>query len=170
MNPMEALKIILLCMSVAVLFGILHDQVTARICVEYFTIGHPRVIASESPTMLAFVWGVLATWWVGLLLGVPLALASRLGSQAKRSARSLLRPLAKLVSVMAVGSLTFGMLGYLLARQGVVELQDPIASRISPERHVLFLADLWAHSASYLFAFGGGIVLIWRTHKSRATK
>lgn len=55
----------------AVVYGILHDQITARICVEYFTIGHARLIDSDSPTVLGLFWGVVATWWVGLPLSVP---------------------------------------------------------------------------------------------------
>lgn len=45
---MEPLKIILLCLVSAVGYGILHDQVTARICVEYFTIGHPMLFPTTS--------------------------------------------------------------------------------------------------------------------------
>jgi len=33
---MEALKIAVICVTAAVLYGIIHDQFTARICVEYF--------------------------------------------------------------------------------------------------------------------------------------
>jgi len=39
---MQAIAIVALCIGSAVAYGILHDQVTARVCVEYFTIGHPR--------------------------------------------------------------------------------------------------------------------------------
>jgi hypothetical protein len=35
---MESLKIVLLCVGAAVTYGVLHDQVTARVCVEYFPI------------------------------------------------------------------------------------------------------------------------------------
>ncbi|MEM7013599.1 MAG: hypothetical protein AAF585_19175 [Verrucomicrobiota bacterium] len=49
---MEFIKIILLSIVAAVVYGILHDQVTARICVEYFTIGHAQLIDSDSPTVL----------------------------------------------------------------------------------------------------------------------
>jgi len=35
--------IVLLCIVAAVVYGVVHDQVTARVCVEYFTIGHPPV-------------------------------------------------------------------------------------------------------------------------------
>ena len=72
---MTALRIIGLCVLAAVLYGVAHDQVTARVCVEYFTIGHPRILATESPTVLGLAWGVIATWWVGLVLGAPLAFA-----------------------------------------------------------------------------------------------
>ena len=40
-NPcMETIKIILMEVAAAIVYGILHDQITARVCVEYFTIGH----------------------------------------------------------------------------------------------------------------------------------
>ena len=53
----ETVKIVLLCIAAAVVYGILHDQVTARVCVEYFTIGHPPVFNTDSPTLLALGWG-----------------------------------------------------------------------------------------------------------------
>jgi hypothetical protein len=58
----ESLKIILLCIVAAIVYGILHDQVTARVCVEYFTIGHPPIFHTDDPTLLALGWGVIATW------------------------------------------------------------------------------------------------------------
>ena len=61
----QSLKIILLCMASAVIYGICHDQVTTRVCVEYFTVGHAPIFHTESPTLLAFAWGTTATWWVG---------------------------------------------------------------------------------------------------------
>lgn len=74
------LRIILLCVAVAVVYDVLHDQVTARLCVEYFTIAHPPLFDTDDPTLLGLAWGALATWWVGLALGVALVLpeASRL--------------------------------------------------------------------------------------------
>jgi len=65
----EHFKIILLCLAAALVYRILHDQITARVCVEYFTVFHPPIFATHSPTLLALGWGVIATWWVGLLLG-----------------------------------------------------------------------------------------------------
>ena len=71
---MESLKIILMAVAAAVLYGIMHDQITARVCVEYFTIGHPQlfVFPTDDPTLLGIGWGIVATWWVGLPLGIAL--------------------------------------------------------------------------------------------------
>src|SRR5262245_58028888 len=84
--------IVLLGVFAAVLYGILHDQVTARVCVEYFTIGHPPYFNTDSPTLLALGWGFLATWWVGLPLGILLAVAAREGKRPKRDVQTLFRP------------------------------------------------------------------------------
>ena len=164
---MEALKIVGLCVLAAVIYGVVHDQVTVRICLEYFTIGHPPTFDTESPTLLALGWGVLATFWMGLLLGVPMAVAARAGSRPKRDARALVRPIAVLLGVMAVAAAASGLLGFVLARQGGVVLVDPMASRVPADRHVAFLTALWAHSASYLVGALGGLVLIAKVWRSR---
>jgi hypothetical protein len=98
---LEHLKIILICVAAAIAFGVVHDQVTARVCLEYFTVFHPPVFATQSPTALAFGWGVIATWWVGLFLGLLLTLAARAGSRPKQTASQQLRPIAKLLLGMA---------------------------------------------------------------------
>ena len=157
---MEALKIFALCVVAAVVYGILHDQVTARVCVEYFTIGHPPVFNTESPTLLAIGWGIIATWWVGVMLGVPTALACRMGSWPKFTAGQLVKPIAILLVVMAIGALVAGIAGYKAAQAGKIQLLEPLASRVAPEKHAAFLADLWAHLASYGVGFVGGWVII----------
>jgi len=82
---MEFAKIVLLSIAAAICYGILHDQVTARICVEYFTVFHPPVFPTDDPTLLALGWGVIATWWLGAFLGVVLAISARTGRRRGRS-------------------------------------------------------------------------------------
>lgn len=166
---MPGLKIVLLSMLACVAYGIVHDQITARICVEYFTIGHPQIVPTDDPTVLGVVWGVVATWWVGAILGVGLAAAARLGSRPPRTVGSLIRPMARLFAASAVLALLAGCAGYVAASQGWVRLVGPIARLVPPERHVAFLVDLWAHSASYLVGFVGGIVLMIQVWRSRRT-
>jgi len=163
----QSLGIVLLCVVAAIVYGIAHDQVTARVCVEYFTVGHPPVFGTDDPTFLGLGWGVIATWWVGLLLGVPLAAAARAGSRPKRSAGSLVRPIGSLLAVMAACALLAGLTGWALAGAGAVALVGPIARELPADRHVPFLADLWAHTASYLVGLAGGIVVVFRVWQSR---
>ncbi len=127
---MQFLAIVVLCVLAAVTYGIVHDQVTVRVCIEYFTIGHPPVFATTSPTLLALGWGVIATWWVGLPLGIVLATAARVGSRPKLTAINLLRPLSFLLLAMALLALASGVLGWVLASRGDVSLPEPLFSRV----------------------------------------
>jgi hypothetical protein len=154
---MEFLKIVALSVVTAIAYGILHDQVTARVCLEYFTIAHPRIMESQSPTLLAFAWGVLATWWVGLGLGVPLAMCCRIGPPPRISARGVLRPLIGVLCVMGAMALVAGTTAYLFARPPGQWMWFP--SQIPPERQQQFVAAAAAHLASYAFGFLGGIFL-----------
>jgi hypothetical protein len=115
----ESLKIVLTCVFAAVLYGIVHDQITARICIEYFTVFHPPVFVTNSPTLLAFGWGVIATWWMGAFLGVLLAIAARTGSRPKLPAVNVLKPVMKLLGWMAGSAVFAGLLGFVLTRQGL---------------------------------------------------
>ena len=160
---MKFLGTILLSVAASVVYGILHDQVTARVCVEYFTIGHPPIFHTESPTLLALGWGVVATWWMGLALGIPLALFSCVGTAPVLGPREWLKPIAVLLTAMAAFALLAGIAGYAAARSGSIGLVPPLSSRIAPERHPLFLADLWAHLASYASGFFGGLFLCARS-------
>jgi len=164
---MEAVKIWLLSLAAAITYGILHDQVTARICVEYFSVAHPRILPLTSPSLLALQWGILATWWVGCCLGVGLAVSARLGLGPTLSARDLCRPLAILLLCMALGSVAAGITGFLLARAGQISLNGWLATAIPASKHARFMADLWAHSAAYVIGYFGGLGLCVRTFVKR---
>lgn len=164
---MDAVKVVALCIAAAIVYGVLHDQITVRICLEYFTIGHPPVFPTRSPTLLALGWGVLATWWVGVLLGAPLAFAATWGPEPRRSARSLVRPFAVLLACMGATALAAGSTGAIAAHAGWVYLVEPLASNVPSDRHTAFLTALWAHTASYLAGFAGGLFLMARVWHSR---
>src|SRR5215469_6416287 len=123
-EAMQFLKIWFMSIAAAVLYGIIHDQITARVCVEYFTIGHPPVFHTASPTLLAFGWGVIATWWMGAFLGLVVALCARWGSNPKLQARDLLKPILVLLTVMGVSALCAGVLGFVLASRGQIPLRE----------------------------------------------
>ncbi|MGB7665981.1 MAG: hypothetical protein WBL66_01850, partial [Candidatus Acidiferrales bacterium] len=49
----ESLKIIALAVAAAIAYGIVHDQVTIRVCPEYFTVAHPHIFRTGSLTLIA---------------------------------------------------------------------------------------------------------------------
>jgi hypothetical protein len=158
---MQFLAIIGLSVAAAITYGIIHDQITARICVEYFTIGHARMIDTDSPAVLGLYWGTVATWWVGLPLGIGLAIAARMGRRPKLVAKDLVPSLLRLLTTMFVIAFVAGVIGYLTTKAGVFKLVEPLAKRMPPDRHVPFLICGWAHSASYVAGIIGGATL-WR--------
>lgn len=156
---MESLKILVLCVASAVLYGVAHDTITARVCVEYFTIGHPDLFGTDSPTLLALGWGVAATWWVGVGLGLPLAIIARAGRRPKLSARELVRPLAMLMAATAVVALGAGVAGYAVGQTVGTGLIAQLQPDVPETARARFLADACAHQAAYASGFVGGLAL-----------
>src|SRR6202521_4121238 len=137
---MESFKIAVTCVVAAVLYGIVHDQFTARICIEYFTIFHPPVFHTHSPTLLGIGWGILATWWAGAFFAVPMILAARAGSRPTLRASALVPSIAWLLVCMAASAVLFGFTGYVLARKGVLAT-DWLTFSASPAMRHRFMAD-----------------------------
>ena len=164
--PMETVKIALICVVAAVFYGIVHDQFTARICIEYFTIFHPPIFYTQSPTLLGIGWGILATWWVGAFFAVPIIFAARAGRRRPLPASELIPSIASLLVFMALSAVVFGVTGYVLARKGFLAT-DWLTFSPDPLLRYRFMADWWAHTASYASAFLGGIVLCVMTYRRR---
>src|SRR5688572_26157371 len=157
-----------MCVAAAIGYGIVHDQVTARVCVEYFAVGHPPVFNTDDPTLLGLGWGVLATWWVGLILGMALAVAARAGRRPPRTVRSLVRPYGRLLVGMAVFAAAAGMFGYVAGKSGMIVLPEPLTDKLPKGKWPAFQADAFAHTASYWVGFVGGgilITIVWLSRK-----
>lgn len=162
---LEGSRIVFLCVVAAIVYGVVHDMVTAHVCVEYFTIGHQRLFESDRPIYYALAWGVIATWWMGFLLGVPLLLASRVGRWPRLSAADLVRPIGRLLLVMGSCALLAGIAGWVLASRQTILLNAWLAEKVPADHHVRFLAVGAAHLASYWVGGIGGLCLsLWAIH------
>jgi hypothetical protein len=160
----EGLKILGLTVVSAIVYGVLHDMVTANVCVEYFTIFHPDLFHTTSPWLLALGWGVVATWWMGLFLGLMILAAARSGQLAKLTWLQLVKPVAILLAFSAVCSVVAGSIGYNL----VVNIPEwvlkhtPELRHLSPAKQQAFTGDLFAHNASYFGSGVGALILcVW---------
>lgn len=157
----QTVAIVALSTFAACLYGVLHDLVTAHVCLQYFTEFHPDLGIAPDPIAQALAWGVIATWWVGLPLGGVVAFANLFGSRPHLSTRQLVKPISVLLIVMAICAAAAGGIGYLVG--------EPITSMVFPEgQHYgsefgrRFGAVLFTHNASYFSGIFGGIALaVW---------
>lgn len=172
-------------------YGVMHDQITARICPEYFTQGfHKYSIAywygpifgrakkvlenTKSPTVIGLVWGPIATWWVGTMMGVPAALAARIGSHNQLNVQDLAKPLAVTLVLTGAGAVIGGARGYYKARDPEFRKQffnDHWRAMDGVPQDGIhgFITDAYAHLVAYNVGAASGLGLIGYIIYKRAT-
>ena len=159
---MKKLHIVLLSTLAACGYGVVHDQITARVCLEYFTIAHPPLFPTASTTVLALCWGVAATAGIGLMLGAVLAIVSQSGEPRPWPISSLVRSILFLLGVMGASAFIAGLVGYGLSAAGWISFPASLAAAIPVEKHNRFMAVWFAHGTSYLTGLAGaGILCFW---------
>lgn len=155
----EPVKIILLATGAAIGYGIVMDQITIRVCPEYFTVAHPHILNTGSITALALAWGVVATWWAGAIAGIMFALAARAGSPAKLTWRHFVRPVLVLLAVMGACAIASAFAGHWLASTDQIPAVQAWGSMLPVEKHAAFMADLFAHTMSYFVGAVGALII-----------
>jgi hypothetical protein len=160
---METVRIIAGCTVAAMLYGIAHDQITARVCPEYFTVFHPPIFRTQSPTLLGIGWGILASWPVGVGFGILFAIGARSGRRPKLALSQLTSLVLRLLAIMALSAVTLGTLGYFFGHMPVREsflarMTPSIRAAIPVDSERRFVADWWAHIASYASGLLGGLI------------
>jgi hypothetical protein len=169
-KAVNSILITVLCTAASTIYGVLHDQVTVRICREYFTVFHPLIFGAQPDTILALLWGAVATWWVGAFLGILMAIAACFGKEQMVQAESLILPVLKLLCIMAISATLAGLAGYLSIDTKVTVLAEKYAHLLKPEMYARFSADACAHNTSYLVGLFGGSVMVIDIWKSRHRK
>ena len=155
---MSFIAIVVVSALVAIGYGMAHAVGTAWVCPEYFLLG-PRVVDSNDPMTLAMFFGARGTWWLGLGLGLLLAIAARLGARPPRRTSSLLRPMVVLCAACGAGAFIGGDLGYWLATWGHVQLFEPTASELAVEKHADYVTCVGANLGAYVASLIGGPIL-----------
>lgn len=151
-------------------YGILQDQVSARLCPEYFTVAHPPVPGLKNPTLLGIAWGFLGSWWGGLLMGYFVGLAATLGPRPPLTLRDVVRPMLVLLVVVGVMTALTGVNVWRHAELLGVSL-DPFLKRMVPaDRHRWLMVVACYHFTAYTTATLASIVLcawVWRERAKR---
>ncbi len=155
-------KIVLLCTLATIAYGVVHDQVTAHLCVEYFTIAHPPLFHTNSPALLGLCWGITATIGQGIIVGILLALVSQSAGLPPTPIRPLLITVCVLLAVMAISATLAGVVGYELSRRSIIALPASFRELVPVSQRDRFMAVWFAHAASYLVGLAGSSLVIFR--------
>jgi len=81
------------------------------------------------------------------------------------AAREVIVPILVVLALLGVLALTMGVVGWRGAAAGKFWLREPLAEKIPKDKHSVFIADVWAHNASYLGGSIGAVALaiyVWR--------
>lgn len=129
----------------------------------YFTREHPTIVPTDSPLLLAFVWGVIATWWMGAILGLLLTTAARWGRYEKLAASQLTPSVLRLMALAGICALVAGILGYWASSVGEFHRFGFSPEWATPEQTPRYWAVAAAHTASYAVGGLGGLWLVINT-------
>jgi len=142
---------LLLCVAVAVLYGIANDQITSRISWEYFYYGKelsPILGPDVPPNPAALHWQAArivaaATWWTGLIAGVAILFANNPSPRRPQLPYSRLAAcLPMIVFITAIFASIFGIAG-----------NHDLLNSISPDFRDMAALNLW-HPHHFMTAYG----------------
>jgi hypothetical protein len=116
---------IFLSVLIASIYGALHDQVTYSISSEYFTVYKFDQFGfldwgNNNPRMTTALIGILATWWVGLYIGIFQGLVGLIHPNHKLMFKYVLQAILITLGV----TLLFGIFGYIAGKFDAETYQD----------------------------------------------
>jgi hypothetical protein len=168
LRPSPFLRVVVLCFAGQAAYGTLQDQISVRVCKEYFTVAHPRLGTLDDPTLLGIAWGILAGGSGGIALGLALGIAATSGRRPPLTVRELTVPLLLALTAQATVTAICGISAYLTGGLAVITLTEPLTEAIPPPLHQRFFAVACAHFGTYTSAVLGGVVLcvwaVWRRY------
>lgn len=156
----EALVFTLQVVAATCLLGISIDVVTANVAVEYFTVHHPHVVDSESPWVMALIWGVGASWWFGLIAAVLLWWVNSRRTEPLERKR-ILRMVVR--SMILIWAIMMGILVGVYAFAGIIPAHRRPATFESDRR---LMAVALSHASEYVL--GGIVTLVLLVRVARA--
>lgn len=118
---MKKFGILLLTIIISILlagfYGAIHDQVTFSISSEYFTVFKFDQFGflewgNKNPRMTTALIGVLATWWVGLYIGIFHGLVGLIHKDYKLMFKYVMNSIFITLGV----TILFGFIGFLIGK------------------------------------------------------
>jgi hypothetical protein len=160
------LRIVALCVVSLTLYGLVQDQLCARLAPDYFRIAYPTIEGASGPALLGLLWGFVGWWWVGLVTGLAAALTATLGRRPQLTARELAPAVGCLLLGVAFVALVCGSAAHYNGR--VTGVRFDWAEGLTAERLLLLFTVACARFGAYAAAAAGGVVLcVWVAWRRR---
>jgi hypothetical protein len=166
---------LLACVAIALLYGVINDQVTTSVSWEYFAFGKgiaEKVPANEPPNSPRFRWeaakiGMQATWSAGLIIGVALLIANNPRKTRPRLPTATLLTFVPLVlGIAIVTSAALAIAGYFGAFTPFsADFRQMLArDEMRPRR---FMAVFGEHLGGYVGGVLGTVVAVVKVIRAR---
>lgn len=162
LRPAARPRIMLLAVTVLCGYAVLQDQVSARLCPEYFTVLHNPVPGVADPTLLGLVWGFLGAAPGGLVLGYALGLAATAGRHPSWGVRRLVRPLLALIGFVGFVTAVTGLAVWRHLDLFGVRFESDVAAAVPAGRQRAAFVVACYHLAAYAASAAGSVGLcVW---------
>lgn len=165
----KAFRIVAISLGGTVGYAVIQDQITTRICFEYFTVAHPVLLGlPQHPTVLGLAWGVLGSLFGAIFGGISLAFCCHLGKRPLLPAKKAAIIVLAVLIVMGLTTVISGTIGSQLASSGKIPVDETLGYDIPPDKHVAFWTVAYAHFGTYSAGISGGVLacfvaIFWRT-------
>jgi hypothetical protein len=163
---MPYIKIWALCFGAATIGNLLLSLIALLLFPGYFA----ALYATNIDMVLTIAQQSLSVgWWIGLLTGIPLSLATRPGSFPKFGVRELFKPVALLYAVAGGAAFLFSTGMFFASRQGAFALDPGLLYSLAVEHHAADAAIVSARlTAGGTVVVGSIILSVWVWRKRRA--
>lgn len=151
--------ILFIAIVIACLFGIIHDHITYTISPEYYTkfkfsqfgLDSSPVIGNERH--LVTLTGIIATWWVGAILGVVFSFTSLVLKTWKIMLKICLKAIGLTIGITAL----FSFSGYLCGKFILLK-SEALTNIYDMKDFDAFIKVGAIHTASYIGGFAGMMI------------
>ena len=151
-------------------YGMAQDQVSVRLCPEYFTVLHQPIPGLTDPTLLGLAWGFLGAAGGGVAMGYAAGVAATAGRRPRLAVRELVVPMLFLLAAVAVVTAVCGVSAYRHAEFFSIRLDPALDEKVPPERHRTLFSVASYHLAAYASAIFGSVVLCAWIVRERARR
>lgn len=153
---------------VMVVYAVIQDQFSARLCPEYFTIFHNPIPGLTDPTLVGLSWGFLASWWGGAMMGCSAGLTASLGPKRPLPLSTLMIGMVGVMVLTGVVTALTGWATYQHVESFRPTFDPGMMQGVAPEneRYVFIVAiyHLVAYAVAILGSIGFCLVLAIYRH------